>query len=93
MRRSTALATRLLPNGTPLHNRLLAGLPAPTHTITRHSRPHHDVRRHRHVPRTTTRPRRAHRATDKMPGVQLTSSDDHQQGDHGIYILALRSLR
>lgn len=45
------------------------------------------------VPRTTTHPWRARRAADEMPGVQLASSDDHQQVDHGIDILAVRSVR
>ena len=45
------------------------------------------------VPRTTTDPWRAHRAADEMSGMQLASSDDHQQVDHGIDILAVRSVR
>jgi hypothetical protein len=42
-----------------------------------------------HVPRTTTDSWRAHRTADEMPGVQLTSSDDDEQDDHGIDVLAL----
>jgi hypothetical protein len=28
-----------------------------------------------------------------MPGVRLTASDDHEHDDHGIDVLALRSVR
>jgi len=51
------------------------------------------IRETEHVPRTTTDSRSAHRATDEMPSVRFTPSENEQQVDHGVDVLAMRIVR